>query len=204
VRCGQPLCSGVQRYQVQDALIQFYRAFNARDLNGLAANWEGDAPSMDNPIGGIRRRWPAIREGYSKLFNGTARVQVAFQDFASQGVHVWHLFVGCENGVCKTPMASLDLPIRTTRWFIKTNGVWRQLHHHGSMEEPALLADFKSASEVRGLPSAGDRPGRRAVGGRFYQSAARCARRHEARPGQDPRLLRANRASCRPARSGAR
>lgn len=34
-----------------DALIEFYRAFNAGDLNGLAANWaEGDAPSMDNPI----------------------------------------------------------------------------------------------------------------------------------------------------------
>jgi hypothetical protein len=39
-----------------DALISFYRAFNAGDLNGLAANWADlDAPSMDNPIGGIRR-----------------------------------------------------------------------------------------------------------------------------------------------------
>ena len=46
----------------RDALIAFYRAFNAGDLDGLAANWaEGDAPSMDNPIGGIRRGWPAIR-----------------------------------------------------------------------------------------------------------------------------------------------
>jgi hypothetical protein len=34
------------------SLIDFYRAFNARDLDGLAANWEpGDAPSMDNPDG---------------------------------------------------------------------------------------------------------------------------------------------------------
>ena len=41
-----------------DALIDFYRAFNARDLDGLAANWEqGDAPNMDNPMGGIRRGW---------------------------------------------------------------------------------------------------------------------------------------------------
>jgi ketosteroid isomerase-like protein len=45
-----------------DALIDFYRSFNASDLKALAANWaEGDAPSMDNPIGGIRRGWPAIR-----------------------------------------------------------------------------------------------------------------------------------------------
>src|SRR2546425_10264344 len=30
-----------------DALIEFYRAFNAGDLDALAANWaDGDAPSM--------------------------------------------------------------------------------------------------------------------------------------------------------------
>ena len=46
-----------------DALIDFYRSFNASDLNALAANWaDGEAPSMDNPIGGIRRGWPAIRK----------------------------------------------------------------------------------------------------------------------------------------------
>jgi hypothetical protein len=60
-----------------DALIDFYRAFNAYDLNALAANWtNGEAPSMDNPIGGIRRGWPAIREGYAKLFSGPATVRV--------------------------------------------------------------------------------------------------------------------------------
>jgi hypothetical protein len=39
-----------------DALIDFYRAFNASDLKALGANWaDGEVPSMDNPIGGIRR-----------------------------------------------------------------------------------------------------------------------------------------------------
>lgn len=47
-----------------DALIEFYRAFNAADMTGLEAVWvEGEAPSMDNPIGGIRRGWGAIAEG---------------------------------------------------------------------------------------------------------------------------------------------
>jgi ketosteroid isomerase-like protein len=137
------------------ALIGFYRAFNGGDLNGLAANWaDGDTPSMDNPIGGIRRGWPAISEGYSKLFNGPASVQVTFHDFISQGGSDWHLFVGREKGVCKTPTASLDLRIRTTRWFIKTDGAWRQLHHHGSIEEPKLLADYQRA--IFGAPL--DRP----------------------------------------------
>ena len=129
-----------------DALIDFYRAFNGRDLDALAANWaQGNAPSMDNPIGGIRRGWQAISEGYAKLFSGPAVVQVAFYDFTSQGGDDWHLFVGREKGFCRTPGATLELRIRTTRWFTKSNGVWRQLHHHGSIEEPALLADYQRA-----------------------------------------------------------
>ena len=129
-----------------DALIEFYRGFNAGDLDALAANWaDGDAPSMDNPIGGIRRGWPAIREGYSKLFSGPATVHVAFHDFTSCGGSDWHVFVGREKGVCTTPTASLALRIRTTRIFVKTTGIWRQLHHHGSIEEPALLADYQRA-----------------------------------------------------------
>ena len=80
-----------------DALIDFYAAFNARDIDGLAANWEqGDAPSMDNPMGGIRRGWKSISEGYMKLFGGPGIVQVTFHDFSSQGGDDWHLFVGRE------------------------------------------------------------------------------------------------------------
>jgi len=87
-----------------DALIDFYRSLNARDLDGLAANWaDGDTPSMNNPIGGIRRSWPAIREGYSKLFNGTATVQVAFHDFTSQGGSDWHLFAGARRVFARHP-----------------------------------------------------------------------------------------------------
>jgi len=138
-----------------EALIGFYRAFNGGDLDALADNWaEGDAPSMDNPIGGIRRGWQAIREGYSKLFQGPTTVHVTFHDYTSQGGSDWHLFAGREKGTCRTPGGTLELRIRTTRWFTKQNGVWRQLHHHGSIEEPALLADYQRA--VLGAPL--DRP----------------------------------------------
>ena len=129
-----------------DALIDFYQAFNGRDLDALAAIWApGDAPSMDNPIGGIRRGWQAISVGYAKLFSGPAVVQVAFHDFTSQGGDDWHLFVGRERGFCRMPDMTLELRIRTTRWFTKSHGTWRQLHHHGSIEEPAQLAEYQRA-----------------------------------------------------------
>ena len=135
----------------RDALIDFYRAFNARDLDGLAANWmAGEEPSMDNPIGGIRRGWNAISEGYAKLFGGRARVTVAFHDFTSQGGADWHLFAGRERGHCTTPDEAFEVRIRTTRWFVRVNGVWRQLHHHGSIDEPALLERYQRA--ILGAP----------------------------------------------------
>ena len=51
---------------------------------------------MYNPIGGIRRGWPAIREGYAKLFGAPAIVRVAFHEFVAQGNNDCHLFVGRE------------------------------------------------------------------------------------------------------------
>lgn len=127
-----------------DALIGFYKAFNARDLDGLAANWEqGDAPSMDNPMGGIRRGWQSISEGYLKLFKGPAIVQVTLHDFTCQGGDDWHLFVGREVGTCTTPHQKMDVRFRTTRWFTRRDGKWRQLHHHGSIEEPGMLAEYQ-------------------------------------------------------------
>lgn len=134
-----------------EALIGFYQAFNSGDLNALAGHWLGGMrPSMDNPIGGIRRGWPAIRVGYEKLFNGPARVLVTFHDYTSDGGADWYLFVGREKGLCCVGGACLELRIRTTRGFVKTRHGWRQLHHHGSIEEPALLADYQRA--VLGSP----------------------------------------------------
>jgi hypothetical protein len=87
-----------------DALIDFYEAFNAGNLNALAAKncAERATPNTGNPIGGIRRGWVAIREGYSKLSNGAATVQVAFHDFTSQCGDDWQLFVRRERGICRT------------------------------------------------------------------------------------------------------
>lgn len=129
-----------------DALIDFYRAFNGRDIKALAANWaEGSAPSMDNPIGGIRRGWSSIREGYARLFGGPARVNVSFYDFTSHEGQDWCLFVGRERGRCTAPGTTLELRIRTSRLFVRRDGAWRQLHHHGSMDEPELLSDYQRA-----------------------------------------------------------
>jgi hypothetical protein len=57
-------------------MVQTHQPDNAFDVKALAANWaDGEAPSMDNPIGGIRRGWPVVKEGYAKLLSGAATVR---------------------------------------------------------------------------------------------------------------------------------
>ncbi|MDQ2802483.1 MAG: nuclear transport factor 2 family protein, partial [Pseudomonadota bacterium] len=43
------------------------------------------------------------------------------------------------------PDKTIDLAIRTTRLFRRAGGRWRQVHHHGSIDDPALLVAYRTA-----------------------------------------------------------
>jgi ketosteroid isomerase-like protein len=128
------------------ALAQFYRAFNNRDLALMAQNWDDtEEVAMDNPLGGIKRGWPEIRSVYERIFRGAGRVQVEFHDYT---VHVGgDLFyaIGRERGTFVSPAVTLKLAIRTSRIFRRVDGRWRQVHHHGSIEDADLLRAYQEA-----------------------------------------------------------
>jgi len=109
---GEPITGREDLGDVREprqALAQFYRALNSRDLVLLAENWEQSSDAaMDNPLGGIKRGWDEIRAVYERIFRGPAR-------------------------------------LRTTRIFRRAGDGWRQVHHHGSIEDPALLAAYQQA-----------------------------------------------------------
>ena len=133
------------------ALNAFYRAFNTRDMHAMEQNWwRNDAASMSNPLGGIARGWPAIREVYARIFGGKAQVRVAFHDYTLHevGLHeAGDMFyaVGRERGTLVSGDTSLTLAIRTTRLFRRIDGAWKQVHHHGSFEDPDLFAAYRKA-----------------------------------------------------------
>ncbi len=139
----------------RDALLAFYRAFNHRDLAAMAANWlQSTDAVMSNPIGGIKRGWEEIRAGYDKIFNGPAQVYVEFYDYSIQQQGDMFCAVGRERGHCTidgaTENKTLPLAIRTSRIYIREwdavgLGCWRQIHHHGSIENPQLLDDYQRA-----------------------------------------------------------
>jgi ketosteroid isomerase-like protein len=128
------------------ALSAFYRAFNSRDIEAMARNWHDDADaSMSNPLGGIARGWPAIRAVYRRIFEGRARVQVALHDYTLHEAGDTFFAVGRERGTLERDQLRLEPAIRTSRVFQRIGGAWRQVHHHGSFDDPALLAAYQEA-----------------------------------------------------------
>lgn len=128
------------------ALSLFYNAFNKRNMPLMEQSWlNTNEISMDNPIGGIRRGWDEIKAGYNKIFNGKAQVYVEFYDYTIHKTDTMFFATGRERGYFKTEENEISLAIRTTRIFILHNGDWKQIHHHGSIDNPDLLKNYQVA-----------------------------------------------------------
>ena len=132
--------------QPKQALAQFYRGFNTRDLALIDANFAlSDEVAIDNPIGGIRRGRQHPHLMYEKIFASSADVRVEFWDYTINLVGEVFLAVGRERGSYVAAGRRNSLSIRTTRVFRRFEGQWRQIHHHGSIDDPVMLAAFQAA-----------------------------------------------------------
>ncbi|QSO52102.1 nuclear transport factor 2 family protein [Alicyclobacillus curvatus] len=141
---GQELKTG--RSLPYDALVDFYAAFNKKDMDLMARNWaQTDDVSMDNPLGGIKRGWNEIQEVYANIFNGPADVQVEFHDYTLHEAGGMFLAVGRERGLCHVGGEDILLAIRTSRTYQFVDGRWQQVHHHGSIDDAALLRTYQAA-----------------------------------------------------------
>lgn len=128
-----------------EALIEFYSAFNHCKMSQMENNWARTSEiSMDNPLGGIMRGWDHIRSIYERIFNGRAKVYVEFYDYTIHELSNAFYAVGRERGYFETDAKKIKLAIRTSRIFQKIDGEWKQVHHHGSIEEPELLHKYQS------------------------------------------------------------
>lgn len=132
--------------QPQQALAQFYRAFNTRDLAMIDDNFSpSDEVAIDNPLGGIRRGAEVPHKMYEIVFKSPADVHVEFWDYTIHRVGDVFWAVGRERGTYRDGDTVKDLNIRTTRVFRLYDGRWRQVHHHGSIEDARLLEDYQNA-----------------------------------------------------------
>jgi ketosteroid isomerase-like protein len=127
------------------ALREFYRAFNCRDLALMERNWvSSEEASMAHPLGGIRRGWPDICEGYQRLFRA-AEIHIELHQYTIQQFGEIFCAIGREQGTFLGDNVSLDLKFRASRLFRFGGGRWRQVHHHGSIDNPELLLRYQAA-----------------------------------------------------------
>lgn len=137
---------GDQREATQ-ALALFYHALNSRDIAMMEQNWANSHDAaMDNPLGGIRRGWDQIRVTYDKLFSTPGAYRFEFYDYTLHESGDIFYVVGRERGELIVNGRPMALAIRTTRIFRRgADGAWRQVHHHGSIDEPQMLAAYQKA-----------------------------------------------------------
>ncbi len=128
------------------ALSQFYRALNDRNMGLMAHTWaQTDEAVMNNPVGGIKRGWEEIRKVYELVFTHSSHYWFEFYDYSYHEAGEFFYVVGRERGEYKAGKETLTIAIRTTRIFRKIDGEWRQVHHHGSIDDPDLLAAYQEA-----------------------------------------------------------
>ena len=125
-------------------LAQFYNAFNNQDFELMSQNWlQNEEIAMDNPLGGIKRGWNEIKSVYNRIFNGKAKVYVEFYDYSIVDLNGSFCAIGRERGYVEIGEQKLDLAIRTSRIYKLIDGIYKQIHHHGSIESPQLLKEYQ-------------------------------------------------------------
>jgi len=129
---------------MHEALVEFYKAFNGRDFELMQKNWLNNKEiAMDNPLGGIKRGWSEIKSIYERIFNGQAKVYVEFYDYTIVPMEGGFVAIGRERGSVEIKGKKLELAIRTSRVYKLVDGSYKQVHHHGSIEEPELLKAYQ-------------------------------------------------------------
>ena len=132
----------------RELIETFYYAFNARDLDTFSLVWADHALiQLNNPLGGIIRGHAEISALYRRIFSGAAHVWVELTDIVEFQSRQMVVFAGRETGAFTHRGETLALQIRTSRvvqWLGPETG-WRQVHHHGSIDDPLLLSAYQSA-----------------------------------------------------------
>ena len=89
------------------------------------------------------RGWANIRSVYERLFAAKVSYHFEFWDYTLHQTREVFFVVGRERGRLETDKGALDFAIRTTRLFVREGSGWRQLHHHGSIDDPEMLSKYQ-------------------------------------------------------------
>ena len=139
----------IEGEDVRNTLINFYSAFNGRDRARVIDAWCKQRPiTMSNPLGGVKQGHEEIEQVYQRIFDGPMQVFVEFYDINIDISDQMFCAAGRERGMITIDNDEMPLAIRTSRIFVKEDGVWRHLHHHGSIDDPDMLARYRNIASA--------------------------------------------------------
>lgn len=121
------------------ALVRFYRAFNARDLRLMEQSWEhSEEISAISPLAGVARGWGSLWEGYQRILQSSDRLETEFYDYTMHSAGDLCYAVGRERGRLISSRGVQPLTGQATNILRRgKDGGWRMLHHHVSLAWPA-------------------------------------------------------------------
>jgi ketosteroid isomerase-like protein len=114
---------------VRSANAAFYAAFEGRDLDAMSDVWEHtDRVGCVHPGWPVLRGWASVAASWFALFDGPQRLQFIVTD---EQVHVAGdvAWVTCNENLLESATTST---VAATNVFVRSDGRWRLVHHHGS------------------------------------------------------------------------
>jgi ketosteroid isomerase-like protein len=130
---------------VLEANRAFYAAFEARDLDAMGQVWErSDRATVTHPGWPTLRSWPAVAASWQRIFDHTPYIQFFLTDEAVvvAGDAAWVTLyenilqevpgVRGAPDVGGRPQSLGDSRVAATNVFVRTDGEWRMVVHHGS------------------------------------------------------------------------
>ena len=135
------------------ALVEYYEAFNRQNMELMELNWiDSDEVSIDYPLGGHQYGWKSISRIYEHVFRLKAKLNIELQDFAIHEASESFLCVGRELIRVRRDNATFELSVRSSRWYTRRYGRWRQFHYHGSIADVDHLQAFQSFVHAQSQP----------------------------------------------------
>ncbi len=118
------------------ALAQFYRAFNTRDVDLMDRSWDHSPDTVVvSPLVGLLRGWPTIRSAYELAFHERGGPVTEFFDYTLQASGELCLAVGRERAHVTVDGRSVRVTGCATNVLRRSkDGTWKLVHHHISLD----------------------------------------------------------------------
>ena len=121
---------------VLEANRAFYAAFEARDIDAMAAVWEcSDRATVTHPGWPTLRSWAAVAESWRRIFDSTPYIQffLTDEDVVVAGDAAWvTLYENILQEFEGRQDTLGDARVAATNVFVRVDGRWLMVVHHGS------------------------------------------------------------------------